>query len=130
VPPVIRSARGFAYLKVGKFQEAIEDLEEAQSPGLPTDPFLAYAYARAGQTEKAVRLENQLAARSRQQYVSPMVLALVHIGLGQKSVALDDLERGVEEHSYNAMYLGTESAFDPLRQEPRFQALLRKVHLR
>jgi serine/threonine-protein kinase len=127
--PIIRGARGLAYLRLGKFQKAIEDLE-VQPPGSPVNPFLAYAYARAGQTEKAVRLETQLAAQSRQQYVSPMALALVHIGLGKQSVALDDLERGIEEHSYNAMYLGIESAFDPLREEPRFQALLRKVHLR
>jgi hypothetical protein len=59
-----------------------------------------------------------------------MALALVHIGLGKKAVALDDLERAIEQHSYNAMYLGIESAFDPLREEPRFQALLGKVHLR
>jgi serine/threonine-protein kinase len=128
-PPVIRGARGFAYLRIGNFQKAIEDLE-AQPSGSPANPFLAYAYGRAGQTEKAVRLESQLAAQSRQQYVSPMALALVHMGLGKKALALDELERGIEEHSYNAMYLGTEPAFDPLRQEPRFQALMAKVHLR
>jgi serine/threonine-protein kinase len=127
-PPVVRGARGLAYLRIGRFKEAIDDLE-AQPPGSPVNPFLAYAYARAGQTEKAVRLESQYAALSRRQYVSPMAMALIHMGLGKQSAALSDLERGIEEHSYNAMYLGIESAFEPLRGEPRFQALLQKIHL-
>ena len=128
-PPIIRGARALAYIRTGEFQKAIEDLE-AQPPGSPVTPFLAYAYARSGQTQKAVRLETQILAQSRQHYVSPMTLALIHIGLGKNDIALDDLERGIEQHSYNAMYLGIESAFDPLREEPRFQALLRKVRLR
>ena len=67
--------------------------------------------------------------KAQHEYVSPMSLALVHIGMGNKSLAMEDLERGVEEHSYNAMYLGLEPAFLPLREEPRFQKLLRHVHL-
>jgi len=51
------------------------------------------------------------------------------MGIGNKALAIEDMERGVEEHSYNAMYLGLEPAFVPLREEPRFQKLLRQVRL-
>jgi len=67
--------------------------------------------------------------QSHKEYVSPMSLAVVHSGLGMKSQALDDLERGVDEHSPNAIYLGLDPAFEPLHDEPRFQALMRRIHL-
>jgi len=127
--PIIRFARAMAYLAIPDYQKAIEDLE-AQPPGVTTTAFLAYAYARSGQTEKAARIEEQMMKQSHDKYVSPMVLAVVHSGLGMKSQALDDLERGVDEHSPNAMYLGLDPAFESLRDEPRFQALLRRIHLK
>jgi len=126
--PIIRGARAMAYLSVRDYQKAIADLE-AQPPGSPFGPFLAYAYARSGQTEKSARIEEQMMRRSHNEYVSPMSLAVVHSGLGMKSQALDDLERGVDEHSPNAIYLGLDPAFEPLHDEPRFQALMRRIHL-
>ena len=126
--PMIRFARAMAYLRLREFQKAIEDLE-AQPPDSTPKAFLAYAYARSGQTEKAAHIEEQMMKQSHEKYVSPMVLAVVHSGLGMKSQALDDLERGVDEHSPNAIYLGLDPAFEPLHDEPRFQALLRRIHL-
>jgi len=126
--PIIRGARAMAYLSVRDYPKAIADLE-AQPLGSPVAPFLAYAYAQAGEVEKAAHLEEQMMKESRQGYVSPMALAIAHIGLGKKLHALDDLERGVDEHSPNAMYLGLEPAFEPLHDDPRFQALLRRIHL-
>ena len=52
-----------------------------------------------------------------------------HLGTGDKDKALADLERAYSEH-YNALVtLKVEPAFDPLRPDPRFQSLLRRVGL-
>jgi tetratricopeptide (TPR) repeat protein len=126
-----RGARGFAYMRGENYLKAIEDFEAVRpySP-MPAIPFLAYSYGRSGQTAKAAALEQLVMARARTNYVSPMVLAIVHLGVGKKSLTLDELEQGVEQHSYNAMFLGTESALDSLRGESRFKALLLKMHLK
>jgi len=51
----------------------------------------------------------------------------LHLGLGEKDQALDWLEKGYEEQDWYRWGLKVWPIFDPLRTEPRFQALLKKV---
>lgn len=52
------------------------------------------------------------------------------MGLGEKSTALDWLDRAYQERNDRLVYLGVDPMADPLRSEPRFTELLRKIGIR
>ena len=62
-------------------------------------------------------------------YVSPVAFAILNIGLGECERALDWAERAYEERRGWLTYLAVNPMLDPLREERRFQALLRKMKL-
>jgi serine/threonine-protein kinase len=68
---------------------------------------------------------NQLA---RHRFVSPYCQALIYLGLGENSQAIDWLEKAYEERSPWLDWLKVERIFDPLRSDPRFQALYEKMN--
>ena len=65
-----------------------------------------------------------LEAASRTKYVPPFAMALINLGLGQKALAFDWLERAYQAHDVHLMYLPVDPKWDPLREEPRFEKLL------
>ena len=60
-------------------------------------------------------------------YIPPFNLAIVYLGLGDRARALDYLEQAYDNNSQWMPYLRGDRIFDPLRSEPRFVALLRKL---
>jgi tetratricopeptide (TPR) repeat protein len=90
---------------------------------------LGYAYGRAGQSDKAQRILEELRDLSRNSYAPPTSLAEVHLGLGETDKCLDWLERAVEERDSLACLLAFNPIFDPLHPHPRYRALLRKMNL-
>ncbi len=90
---------------------------------------LGWAQARAGHIREAMKILNQLEESSRQSYVSPFSFALVYIGLGDKDRAFTWLEKEYEQRGNPVVFLKAEPLFDPLRSDPRFQDLLRRVGL-
>jgi len=88
--------------------------------------FLAWARAAAGQEEEARALLGELRERSRFGYVQGISLAWIHGALGEIGVALDEVDRGVEEHDHwlNFPLL---PGNDPYRSEPRFHAALKRI---
>ncbi len=54
-------------------------------------------------------------------------LGLIHLDLGDRDRALASLERGVDDHSQVQGYLNVEPALDPLRDDPRFRAISRRL---
>lgn len=91
--------------------------------------WLARACALAGQREEAQRLLRQLTNASRRAPVSPVFLALVHTALGERAAAFALLEEAIAQRSSWTAFLRVEPGFDPLREEPRFAALLRRAGL-
>jgi serine/threonine-protein kinase len=61
--------------------------------------------------------------------VSRHDLAVASLALGEKEQALDWLEKGYEDRNWWMPWLKVEPRFDPLRSEPRFQGLVRRVGL-
>jgi serine/threonine-protein kinase len=90
---------------------------------------LGEAYAMAGRTEEARGVLRQLEELSTRRYVSPYHMAYVHTGLGEHDRALDWLERAYEERAGGIFGMKGSFLFVPLRGQPRFQALLRKMNL-
>ncbi len=60
--------------------------------------------------------------------MAPFNLALVHLGLGDHGRAIDELERALAADSQFLGWIGRDAIFDPLRSEPRFVALARRLH--
>ena len=122
---------GRVYEQMGKYSEAIA---EAERVGPSPDSILsltemAYAYAKAGKTAKASSLLRKLEARSKRAYVPAYDLAVVHLALGQNEAALQWLQKAYDEHDWALVVLAVEPRLDPLRSDPRFQELVRKIGL-
>jgi len=122
---------GRVYAQMGKYSEAIAEAEHAApSPDSTLRVTeLAYACARAGKIAEARGLLRELQERSKRAYVPAYDLAVVHLALGENEAALEWLQRAYDEHDWGLIVLAVEPRLDPLRSDPRFQGLLRKVGL-
>jgi TolB-like protein/Flp pilus assembly protein TadD len=124
---------GLAHAQRGEYEEAREALEKAGALSPESSEILgqlAYVHGKAGNTERSAELLEELRRRSESQYVSPFYFAVAHTGLGEWSRALDWLEKGYDERIWLMCVVNTDPLFDPLRREPRFQALLRRMNFR
>ncbi len=117
-----------SYIGQGRYAEAVQELEKLEATNRYVGD-LGYAYGIAGQREKALRLLSDLDARSRREYVTPTVRALIYLGLGEKEQALSWLEKAVAERDWRLRQLKFDPRYDPLRPEPRFARILKEVHL-
>jgi len=121
---------GQAYLNQGKIPEALASFERARR--LNDDPQilggLGHAYAFLGDKEKAKQLLAELAERAKRQYVSPGNFAMVAIGLKDYDAAFRWLEKAAEDRDFYITILA-DPDYDPIRSDPRFVALRRRVGL-
>jgi TolB-like protein/DNA-binding winged helix-turn-helix (wHTH) protein/Tfp pilus assembly protein PilF len=118
------------HLQQGNYDEAISLSRKAVnlSGGSPlTVAGLGYAYAVAGKQTQARDLLRELTKQREQLYVSPYLIATIHIGLGEDDQALSWLERAYQEHDWLLVILKVDPRFDRVRKGPRFQNLLAKV---
>ena len=90
---------------------------------------LGHVQARAGQRDEARRVLQQLAQTSKERYVPALAFAIVHLGLGEDDETLDWLEKAYDERFNRLAYLRREGMWQPMRQNPRFQELLRRINL-
>ncbi len=91
--------------------------------------FLARIYGQAGRRDDALRVLAELDRRSETEYISPSWPALVHVGLGQKDEAFELLNRAIDERDFFVTFLNDWWVFDPLRSDPRFEELVRRIGL-
>jgi serine/threonine-protein kinase len=92
-----------------------------------TKATLGYSLAAAGDDSYARQLARELEEKRKTEYVSPVELALLHIALKDNERALDWVEKSVEERRGWAAYLRVHPIVDPLRGEPRFEALVERM---
>jgi len=122
---------GLCYTQKKMYPEAIASFEKSIArTGRQTDSLgsLALIYGLAGRKSETQKIISELKERSRHHYVFPSVYAYAYLGLGDKDQALTFLERAYEEQDPALFYLKVWPLLDPLRSEPRFQALLRRVN--
>jgi serine/threonine-protein kinase len=123
---------GLALAQLGRLGEAERVLRDAMLlPGAGTYAMstLGYVLGRAGKRAEAEAVLRELEARARHDYVSPVAFAVLHIGLGDRARALEWAERAYGERRGWLAYLKVNSVFDPLREEPAFRALVRRMKL-
>lgn len=89
--------------------------------------FLADAYAQAGQRQQAMAILDELKALPEGIYLDPAVLGFVYAALGARQEAMTWIDRSFHEHSDGWLYAKVAPFLDPLRNEPRFQALLARM---
>jgi TolB-like protein/Tfp pilus assembly protein PilF len=121
---------GWIDIQAGRVRDAVPALQKAKA--LEAPPFvtawLGYAYGASGDRVRALATIEELKKRSLNGFVPPYNLALVSLGLGDRERALDDLEKALASSSQWMIYLRGDRIFDPLRSEPRFKALLKKLN--
>jgi len=119
-----------AYIQKEMYSEAISELEKAVrlSGGSPIcTANLARAYAASGRRNEALKLLSDLKEGSNPVYSRATEIAMVYAALGDKNQAMSWLEKGYEERFNPGVLL--RPGFDPLRSDPRFQDLLRRLGL-
>jgi eukaryotic-like serine/threonine-protein kinase len=123
---------GQVYEQKGIYEKAIAELSKARS--LSDDsPLrvagLGHAYALSGRRKEALEMLDELKKLSRRRYVSPYHRAVIYSGLEDKDQALEWLQRAYDEREGSMVWLKVEPMFDPIRSEPQFAGLLRRIGL-
>lgn len=121
---------GSAYREKKMYAQALEQFSEGRKLSGDQPVLIAlygHALALSGDAAGARKALADLQHLAQSRYVSSLYFAAVHLGLGEKSIALDGLERAYKERNDYLAYLGVDPIADPLRSEPRFQQLLAKI---
>ncbi|HJU65915.1 MAG TPA: hypothetical protein VJ596_09570, partial [Gemmatimonadaceae bacterium] len=124
---------GLALAMQEQYEESERVLREAMSlpaAGPYTVATLGYSLARSGKRQAAEVLLTDLEARASHDYVSPVAFATLLLGLGDTDGALNWAERAYEERRGWLAYLTVNPMLDPVRNDPRFESLVRKMKLR
>lgn len=87
---------------------------------------ISYCYARSGDKIKANELLEKISLADRQE--SPVLMGNIYLSKGDTSKALYQLEYSYEIRTINIVYLAISSTLSPLKNEPRFQTLLKKMN--
>lgn len=117
------------YWHTGLYKEAVAEMQKlAHLSNQRQSHRLAYIYAASGDKPKARKLLAQALQEKRNEGdLHEIIFASVYVALGDKDEALKWLEQAYEDHSYILCYLGIQSRWDPLRSDPRFQDLVRRM---
>ncbi|MGC3943761.1 MAG: adenylate/guanylate cyclase domain-containing protein [Chryseolinea sp.] len=121
---------GMAHWGKGQYKEAAVGFARmVELAGSGFKGYLGYSYAKAGLTDKALMVLAEMTEQSKTDAVPSFQFFLVLLGLDRVDEALTWLEQAFEERAGGYFpYLRQESVFDPLRDEPRFQELVRRLN--
>lgn len=114
------AARGEYAAAILSYQTSIQ-LEETTSSLI----YLGRVYALTGRRDDAVEILNKL--KTTEKYVSPAELAILDAALGDAEGALKSLEKAFAERDTQLTSLKVEPAYDPLRNDARFQGWISKI---
>ena len=119
---------GYSLIKMHKYDEAIDVLKgtkrkSAMQPGLT----VAIAHAQNGETSKA-REEVEELKRGANGAVDHVFMARLYVSLHEYDSAFTYIEKAYDTKTLNLMSLNNDSFFDPVRNMPRFKAILRKLN--
>jgi len=120
----VHSYLGELYQKTGMYKEALSEykiMNDLSRIGL--------IYALTGKTAEAFQVVNELMEQSKHTYVSISRLAFIYFALGDNDKGFAWLEQAIEERDYLLIWIKVSPAYDKVRTDPRFRALLKKMNL-
>jgi TolB-like protein/DNA-binding winged helix-turn-helix (wHTH) protein len=126
---------GDVYARKGMYREAIAQIQKGVnlSGGAPEDlSDLGYTYGVSGNRWEAVKILHQLMLLSERRYVRPFDIALVYVGLGEKDLAFDWLQKAVTDRSIPLIGLNSAETYgktDSIRSDPRYAEMKRRIGL-
>ncbi len=118
---------GYVHAAQHRLVEAKREVETAVQIGGRAPEYLAargFIASATGDSATARATLDELRGLSASRYVSPVLLAQVHAGLGETTRAIEELERAAAIRAFDLAWIRVRPTFDPLRHEPRFQALV------
>jgi serine/threonine-protein kinase len=127
--PFARKNIALTFFKKGLYVDSLAEWKVCFADDRELEEALAQGFAQSGYRGAMRRAANTLAARSRTSYVSFETIAFLYISAGEKERTLEWLEKGFEARDPNLPYASAKKIYDPLRSDPRFQALLRRMNL-
>jgi TolB-like protein/Tfp pilus assembly protein PilF len=119
---------GDLYAEKGTYAESIAAFLKSGN-GPYSLGHLGNAYARAGRKDAALQIIQRLKQQVQRNGVGRYEIALVYAGLGEKNEAFRWLQDAFLAHDVGMVYLKVDPCLDPLRSDPRFNELLRRVGL-
>jgi len=124
---------GGTQMAMHDYASAIETLEKDVEISKRSDSALGTlgrAFGLAGRRDEAHKILDELLDLSRQRYVSPQSIVAVYVGLGDRDKAFEWLEKCYQERANSLTWLNASPADNPIRSDPRFDDLLRRIGLK
>lgn len=123
---------GWSYLQKGMPEAAVAHCDTAITHAPEADDQVllgscGWVYGRAGRRQQADEMLRRLSAISRRRWLDPFNLSAVYVGLGDRDRALELLRNAARQGSPSLVFLKVDPWLDPLRSDPRFNALLQDL---
>jgi TolB-like protein/DNA-binding winged helix-turn-helix (wHTH) protein len=119
------------YVLQGSYADAIAETEKIKPPDVM--PFAVgqrgYVYALQGKRHEALEVVKQLQQAATTRHIDPQYIADIYIALGDKDLAFTWLNKAYEDHSPIIIMLNTDPKYNPIRSDPRFADLVRRVRI-
>ena len=90
---------------------------------------LGRTFALSGKRKQALEVLRKLEAYASERYVSPLEFAWIQLALGDTDLAFKWLAKAGEDRSFDLISIKVDPRFDPLRDDRRFAALARQLHV-
>jgi serine/threonine protein kinase/Flp pilus assembly protein TadD len=120
---------GEAYEAQGLYPQALAELRKSQGPTLQATSVIGHVYAISGNKAEAEKILAELQLRAKTAYLPATYIAKIYAGLGGKNQAFAWLEKAYTSHDPQIEFLGVEPLYDPLRGDPRYADLMRRINL-
>jgi TolB-like protein/Tfp pilus assembly protein PilF len=120
---------GMAYAQVQEYSKAIEHHRKAlelEGTAIALG-FLGYTLAVSGEKDEALKILRELMEQSKQSFILPYYIAIIHIGLDQKEQAFEWLERAFNERAEWICALRVAPELDSLRSDQRLTDMIRRA---
>lgn len=115
----------------GQGKRALAEMRQVASADedSPGTALLGYLLAKHGDRGQARAIQQRLLKKAATEYVSPLVIALVSVGLGDHDEAFRQLRRAVDNHVPGVVRVVSDPVYDPLRTDARYQDIIRAIGL-
>ena len=121
---------GEVHVSKGQYREGLLALEKSSAlsrTSAISRALVGYSHARLGERSAALRIIEELTSASKHSFIPAFLYALVYAGLEDKDQAFGWLEKAYEERFNRLAYLKQDALWDPLRSDPRFIDMLRRL---